>query len=85
MVPASSSVTVNVFLIVDNVEVTQPLVMNIPGASARNTRTFRFRLMDVGVRRARTIGYRVTQNTVNGGVAFHELLQEYMLRRIRPN
>ncbi|MCL4440799.1 MAG: hypothetical protein M1609_09500, partial [Firmicutes bacterium] len=85
VVPASSDVSLKVYLIVDNVEVSTPLTINVTGSANKEVKTYKIKPRDVGVRKIRTIGYRVVQATTNGGVKVHELLQEYLTKKIKAS
>jgi hypothetical protein len=84
-VPAASDVTLTVYFIVDNVEVGTPISVTVSGSANEDVKTYKLKPRDVGIRKVRTLGYRVVQSTTNGGVKIHELLQEFMLKKIKAS
>jgi hypothetical protein len=84
-VPAASDVTLTVYFIVDNVEVGTPISVTVTGSANEDVKTYKLKPRDVGIRKVRTLGYRVVQSTTNGGVKIHELLQEYMTKKIKAS
>ena len=82
-VPANSDTEVNIYLVVDGVEAGEPLSVMIPGSPNNDEITVRLNPKDIDVRKIRTLGYRITQSTTNGGVQFHELLQEFRAKKVK--
>jgi hypothetical protein len=84
-VPAASDVTLSVYFIVDNVEVGTPISVTVSGSANEDVKTYKLKPRDVGIRKVRTLGYRIVQSTTNGGVKIHELLQEYLTKKIKAS
>ena len=84
-VPAASNVTLTVYFIVDNVEAGTPISVTVTGSANEDVKTYKLKPRDVGIRKVRTLGYRVVQSTTNGGVKIHELLQEHMIKKIKAS
>lgn len=82
-VPAISDTELNAYLIVDGVEGSSPLTVIVPGSSDDNEVTLRLSPRDIDVRKIRTLGYRIAQSTVSGGVQIHELLQEFRAKKVK--
>lgn len=77
-IPPSAPVEVLVYLIVDGVEIPTPLVFTVePGKTV-----YKLKPRTAGVRNMRSLGYRVVQS---GGVRFHELIQEYLMKKVKPS
>jgi len=85
IVPAASAVTLSVYCIVDNVEIGTPLTISVTGSANSEVKTYKLKPRSVGVRKIRTLGYRITQSTTNGGVKVHELLQEYLMKKVKAS
>jgi hypothetical protein len=83
VVPASSAVTVSVYFNVDGVENATALTFTVPGSSNKEVETYKLKLNALNIRKVRTLGYRIVQATTNGGVTFQELLQEYIVKKVR--
>lgn len=83
LVPASSAVTLSIYLIMNGVEQATPLTATISGDATQPVITLRLDPRTANVRKVKTIGYRIVQSTTNGGVKVHELLQEYRIRKIK--
>lgn len=83
MVPAPTDTTLKVEYIVDGA--VQPIAQEIlvPGSDTPTSITKAIRARDSGVRKIRSLGYRVTQSVKNGGVKIIELLQEFSVRKVR--
>jgi hypothetical protein len=82
-VPANSDTELKVYLVVDGVEDGEPLTVVIPGTPYDDEITVRLNPKDIDVRKIRTLGYRITQSATNGGVQFHELLQEFRAKKVK--
>lgn len=83
MVPAPTDTTLKIEYIVDGA--VQPIAQEIlvPGSDTPTSITKAIRARDSGVRKIRSLGYRVTQSVKNGGVKIIELLQEFSVRKVR--
>ena len=81
VVPPSAPVTVQVYLIVDGEELPTPLEFEVvPGKMV-----YKLKPRNIGVRSIRSLGYRIVQAEASGGVRFHELLQEYLPKKVKPS
>lgn len=80
-IPPSAPVEVQVYLIVDGEEMPTPLVFTVePGKTV-----YKLKPRTAGVRNMRSLGYRVVQAEASGGVRFHELIQEYLMKKVKPS
>jgi len=81
VVPTTSPVTVQVYLIVDGEELPTPLEFEVvPGKMV-----YKLKPRNIGVRSIRSLGYRIVQAEASGGVRFHELLQEYLPKKVKQS
>jgi len=85
VVPASSNVDLTVTFIVDGVEMPSTHTETITGDSDAPVVTYRIKPRDYDVRHFRTLGYKITQSTTNGGVKIHELVQEYLQKGVKES
>ena len=85
LVPAASNTNLIVYFIVDNVEVSTPITISVTGLATEAVKTYELKPRNIGVRKVRTIGYRIVQSTTSGGVKIHELLQEYLTKKVKPS
>ncbi|HHV36132.1 MAG TPA: hypothetical protein GXX59_11300, partial [Syntrophomonadaceae bacterium] len=70
-----------VYLIVDGEELPTPLEFEVvPGKMV-----YKLKPREIGVRNMRSLGYRVVQAETSGGVRFHELIQEYLMKKVKPS
>lgn len=83
VIPSASANTLNVYLVVNGVRQDVPMEVEIPGDPNGVARTIKMDPRRIGVRKVKSIGYDIVQSSTNGGVKIHELLQEYMIRKIR--
>ena len=83
VIPNASANTLNVYLVVNGVRQDVPMEVEIPGDPNGVARTVKMDPRRLGVRKVKSIGYDIVQSSTNGGVKIHELLQEYMIRKIR--
>lgn len=83
VIPASSETTLSVYLVVDGVKNVTALTEVIPGDANGVVRTIKLDPRTLNVRKVKSIGYEIVQSTINGGVKIHELLQEYMVGKIK--
>jgi hypothetical protein len=83
VIPSASANTLNVYLVVNGVRQDVPMEVEIPGDPNGVARTIKMDPRRLGVRKVKSIGYDIVQSSTNGGVKIHELLQEYMIRKIR--
>ena len=44
---------------------------------------YKLKPRNIGVRSIRSLGYRIVQAEASGGVRFHELLQEYLPKKVK--
>jgi len=85
VLPASSDVDLSVYLIVDGLEEATPLTETITGLANTKVMVYKLKPRNVNVRKIHTFGYRITQSTTNGGVRFEELVQEYLVKRVKES
>jgi hypothetical protein len=83
VVTAISDVTISVYLVMDGVLQSTPLTFTVEGDSNYPVNTYKLRPKDIDVKKVKTIGYKIVQATTNGGVKFHELLQEYTVMGVK--
>lgn len=83
IVPASSDVTVTVQYIVDGAAKATTQDITVTGNVNSASVTKAIRAQDSDVNKVRTLGYKITQTSSNGGVKFLELLQQYVVRKVR--
>lgn len=83
LVKASFPVDIEVYLVVNNVKQPVPLTVTIPASDNSEEATIELSPRDIDVRKIRSLGYEIVQRTSNGGVKFHELLQEYRVGKVR--
>ncbi|KJS23149.1 MAG: hypothetical protein VR72_03000 [Clostridiaceae bacterium BRH_c20a] len=83
LVKASTPVDIEVYLVVNNVKQPVPLMVTIPASDNAEEATIELSPRDIDVRKIRALGYEIVQRTSNGGVKFHELLQEYRVGKVR--
>jgi hypothetical protein len=80
-IPPSAPVEVQVYLIVDGEEMPTPLVFTVePGKTV-----YKLKPRNIGVRNMRSLGYRIVVSETSGGVRFHELIQEYLMKKVKPS
>jgi len=83
VIPAMSDTQLDIYLVVNGVRHSTPLSVVVPGDALGVARTLKLDPRKLGIRKVKSIGYDIIQQSTNGGVKFHELLQEYMIKKIR--
>ena len=83
VIPAMSDTQLDIYLVVNGVQHSTPLSVVVPGDALGVARTLKLDPRKLGIRKVKSIGYDIIQRSTNGGVKFHELLQEYMIKKIR--
>lgn len=83
VIPALSDTNLDIYLVVNGVAQSTPLSVAVPGDALGVARTLKLDPRRIGIRKIKSIGYDIIQQSTSGGVKFHELLQEYMIKKIR--